>query len=267
MLGKLKLFVITTVFVFLLIGSGLVICPEPQASELRSATIVWGEEQLAGNQLFYSVYNDGRWSKSKQLTSSDAYNYMPTLAGGSNTLVVWAATEDKQTKLFYALLNRDEIIQPPKQIKTGFSSNVAPVLSLNSEGIPILVWSGNNGNLDDIYMTKYSGGAWQTPVRIHPQNKVPDFLPVMNMNSTGELIVEWTTFGNNGPVQITKNISSGVLNSTNVTTHFQEMKKTRQSASACMTQLPLQARDNPLLSVLFVCEEEAARHIRYFKGN
>ncbi len=54
---------------------------------------------------------------------------------------------------------------------------LAPSATVLDDGSWLAVWAGYDGDDDEIYWSRRSGGVWSAPRRLHPGNRVPDILP------------------------------------------------------------------------------------------
>ncbi len=223
---------------------------------LKKATIVWGQELSSSLELFYTTFSNGAWSKPKQLTFSGTLNYTPTLITDNynNTWVVWSSLEHSGIQLNYAILNGNIVIQQPKRIITRLKSNVGPFIAIH-KNVPTLVWAGNNGDNDDIYLSKFKGNKWITPQRIHPTNSTPDYLPRLIIDENDTISVEWVTIGPKGQNILIKTMDSKTFKKKSISLLTRNTRKKRTHLlRKCLNNLPENGLNYQLSSMALTCD-------------
>lgn len=164
----------------------------PGASD-KTAELIWGKEVNGRYVLFYSLLENDRWQEPVQLTSGDRTSLVPTIAAGRSgeTVAAWSYVLGENTFLEFAVLEGGRIQSGPGRIETGMRANLGAFLAVDGNGVPWLVWSGNNGTPSDIFYSVRRNGRWLPPQRVHPANDVPDIMPELETGTGGEMIVHW----------------------------------------------------------------------------
>ena len=105
----------------------------------------------------------------------------------------WTTLEKGQDRIFYCTLKGDTW-SSPQPMSTPFSSNTSPALAVDENQTLWMVWSGYDGEDNEIYFATWEGAQWSSPLRVHTDNTVPDILPEIYMEPSGDLIVRWQSF-------------------------------------------------------------------------
>lgn len=181
------------------------------AGEQESAEMVWIKPTGRGNAIMYSALLNSGWSTPVQLSDDGKTNLVPTIAGAGNnlTFVVWSVVNRGGSNLNFCILRNGVIIKGPEKIETGMSSNLAAFLAAGDDGVPWLVWSGNNGTTSDIYYAVWQDNHWLPPGKVHAWNSVPDILPRLEISQDGKILVTWNRFGPNGYMSLTEVLKPG----------------------------------------------------------
>lgn len=261
-------------FISLLSATFFLVGKEPSLAQenrnltqsMQRATICWVDHKDSAYELFFSFFDNGKWSRAKQLTDSRSVNYLPTLADdGNNTWIVWSARTEMGIKLHYAITRKGIIIQPPRMIETGMTSNVGPHLTFLKNGTPLVVWAGNNGDDDDIYSSSWNGKRWTPPQRLHANNGIPDYLPKIIVDQRGESAVRWFTIGPEGQFVIERSLENALIKSMELT-QLKTMTKELQvkALNRCLAGLPAEIKNPELSTINFLCEgEDASQQIKF----
>ncbi len=237
---------------------------------LNKATIIWVGKKKAAFELFFSFFENGKWNKSRQLTFSDSINYLPTITNDKkgNTWGVWSALTKSGIQLHFAVIRNGIMIQEPKIIETGLSSNVGPYLEIDTNGKPLLVWAGNKGEDDDIYFSSWNDTKWDKPLRLHPKNEIPDYLPKIFIDQKGGGSVEWSTIGPEGQFIMERSLRSPIVKRNSVSIKNKiARQKNKEIIDNCLDVLPSEIQNIELSSIVLSCEGYTSpRQVRYL-GN
>ena len=160
------------------------------------AELLWVEQVQKEQQIKFSELVDGEWSDPTTLFASENALTSPALGSSSNgdRLVIW--TEQRRTKT---------VLQSMQQTAGGtwgavriFSEtgreNYAASIVHDLNDVAWVFWSSTRSDLSEIFMVKSGPTGWSKPLQIHPDNAVPDILPVAALNSEGDVEVEWTQY-------------------------------------------------------------------------
>ncbi len=168
--------------------------------------LIWSETVAGNNEIFYRESIKGEWVSQVQLTHFEPNNVYPSIDVSTNNdvWVVWVSTNGVGTDLYFTVRIRKQWTLPQK-IETGFSENSAPSVVVDASDIPWIVWSGNAEGDDDVYFTKWNGMAWDMPVQINMDNRTPDILPFIGMDTTGMPWVAWLGWQEEKYIKIFRN--------------------------------------------------------------
>lgn len=79
------------------------------------------------------------------------------------------------------------------------NDNREPVIITDSSGTPLIVWTGVDDNYSDLFWSRWAGGRWSKPQKVHADNSVPDVNPSFSTNGAGEIELSWQTFSDESP--------------------------------------------------------------------
>jgi hypothetical protein len=126
-------------------------------------------------QLFYSFFNNHRWTEPQQLTSNDEIKYSVQLvATGSRYLITWAQDSDSDTKtlddrsMYYSVVQRNGKNTTVQAINENEQTIITPVLGRYGENA-LLAYVGADETPGDtspvMYSLSYSfnEGKWESP--------------------------------------------------------------------------------------------------------
>jgi len=189
-------------------GSGIVLAALILASRLmwgasavaapRDAVVVWGKLDGHTINLFFSRKSGNHWSNPEQISHSGLPEILPAVVGDAdgNAWVVWVELHGVNGQLWYRF-QRDGVWLPEAPLPADMKTSVAPSLILDKNKVLWLVWTGNDGmdgEDDDIFYTRWNGSGWDSPLKVHENNKVFDFLPDLAVGRDGYPLVTWSTY-------------------------------------------------------------------------
>lgn len=163
----------------------------------QHAELVWSESDGLRHEIYASNYHAGQWSEPYQITDDNADNLHPAVDTDADgrKWVVWTAIEETGYEIKYTIFEHGEW-REPKVLPSSLRSNIKPSVALDDKNIPWVVWTGNDGGNDEIYFSRFIDGKWEKEGRVHKKNEVPDILPVINLDTSGELTVSWEGYRN-----------------------------------------------------------------------
>lgn len=169
--------------------------PAQKTTTLQQMEIIWSESDGQNQAIYTSSFRDGSWAAPTKLTDGQAANLHPTIDVDQKQRkwAAWTAINGRRFVIKYSSATDDQW-QSPKDLPSTLQTNIKPAIAVDATDTPWLVWSGNNGGNDDIYYAKYQEGSWTTPKRVHELNRVPDVLPFLTINQSGNPEVSWDGF-------------------------------------------------------------------------
>jgi hypothetical protein len=168
-----------------------------EVQKIQSADLTWSEFDGAGHAIWFSSWQQKAWAQPKQIVNDRFINIHPQVytAPDGSRLLAWTTIEDGHFSLRYSQQKKG-VWSDPKIIPSKLSSNIAPSVLIDEQNVSWIVWAGNNGNgeLDDIYFSRLMNGVWTPAQRINPPNNVPDILPQLSHDDTGQTQVTWQSY-------------------------------------------------------------------------
>ena len=167
-----------------------------QAPQHPRAELLWVEQVQKEQQIKFSALVNGEWSDPVILFTSENSLTSPALGSSSSgdRLVIW--TEQRRTKT---------VLQSMQQgagsawgaarifTDTGRENYAASIVyDLNDQAW--VFWSSTRKDLSEIFVATTGANGWSKPQQIHPDNAVPDILPVAALNRDGDIEVAWTQY-------------------------------------------------------------------------
>ena len=122
-------------------------------------------------------------------------------------LAVWSTVSATGSILKFNL-KRGGSWQGPQVLTGRLSTNLAPVVVYDNSDIAWVFWSANNGDDDDIYMSRLVNGTWTPAQRVHTDNDVPDILAQAGQDEHGNVWVTWQQLQDDAYVELTQSYES-----------------------------------------------------------
>lgn len=163
--------------------------------ELQRADLVWSDADGISRAVWFSAWQGDGWTAPVRITDDALVNLHPQVDGGADggRLLAWTGIEHGSLTLRYSMQQGGSWSEP-RTVATGLSSNIAPSVLIDGQNTAWMVWAGNDGGLDDVYSSRLVDGVWQKPLRVHPTNDVPDFLPQLSLSELGLPVVSWQSY-------------------------------------------------------------------------
>lgn len=117
--------------------------------------------------------------------------------------MVWTVLNGLKSDLFYTTRDGNQWAAA-QQIRTDLPNNNKPSMVVDPQGSVWVVWSGLDGDDDEIFYSVWKDGTWQAPGRIGVDNEVPDIFPVIDLAEDGSPWVRWSTFGDGAYIQVAR---------------------------------------------------------------
>ena len=160
------------------------------------AELLWIEQLQTEYQVRFSELIDGQWTPPKVLFASDNSLTSPALGSSSSgdRLAIW--TEQRRAKTVLQSMHQTAGGRwGPARIFTDTGrENYAASIVFDLNDVAWVFWSSTRKALSEIFMAKSAETGWSKPQQIHPENSVPDILPVAALNTNGDVEVEWTQY-------------------------------------------------------------------------
>jgi hypothetical protein len=143
-------------------------------------------------EIFFSSLINQSWTEPFQITYDNSDNLSPSIERTSQGVryVVWAALDHTGHTIRYAFSEGNGWSEPRVIPELPWTATT-PFISAGPDGEIWVVFTGNNGDDDDIYYTRLAGATWTKPERVHAQNETPDINPYFEIDEIGRLLVTW----------------------------------------------------------------------------
>ena len=174
----------------------------------QQAQFVWSEDGANGSRLLISEYNNGNWKPGEVIVEDSHWNLLPALGADSKNdkMVVYSTIESNGSVLKYAM-KRGQNWESPQVLSNTMKTNLAPVVVFDDSDVSWVFWAANNGDDDDIYVSRFINGAWSEPQMVNEDNNVPDILPEAGQDEAGNIWVSWQSLTDNGYETRTKSFA------------------------------------------------------------
>lgn len=167
--------------------------------------IIWTQMETTGISLNLSSKQEGIWS-SLIFTVEESQNpiIVPTLSVNPNgdIWVAWTELRGDQGRLRYRIKENGKWGTSDDLI-TKTTSDMAPSICLDTDGVPWMVWSGTDETDDDIYASRWLDGQWQAPEIVNEDDGWPDILPIISVDEQNRITVTWQGYNGKRYVQYT----------------------------------------------------------------
>lgn len=169
----------------------------PAMAQKNDGHIVWSQSSLNRYSLKMSIKRNNQWSTPEIIEESDNPIIVPALSvkQGGDIYAAWTELNGVQGRIRYKI-KHNGAWESTQELNTSTSSDMAPAIIIDSFGIPWLVWSGTDETDDDIYFSRWIGNQWQPPERVNDNDKWPDILPSIAVDSRNRITATW--LGYNG---------------------------------------------------------------------
>lgn len=182
---------------FLLLVSGeFVLAEREEAGTLdRELNLVWSANYDQGEQIFFSSYKKNNWTIPVQISDSEGFVFQPVSSAGADgsIWVVWTAMQKEKRLLQFSVYEAGQWIKP-RRIETGMDDNRGATLIVDDNGTPWIAWTAVKEGYSDVFWSRWNGTRWESPVKVHPDNNVPDTHPALAIDESGQVLLSWRTF-------------------------------------------------------------------------
>jgi len=164
---------------------------------INIAAMVAAEQGKNSQDISYRTYNGKQWTKPFFISNNRLNSATPaiTVDAEGNIWVMWSEANAKATELRYRIKHKvSNTWGEVKSFETGFGNNALPALITDKKGVLWSFWAAVDGEDDEIFYSRYESGSWHKPLRVAPDNKVPDLEPRVALNKFGEPRVSWNSF-------------------------------------------------------------------------
>lgn len=173
-------------------------------SSVHSAELIWSETSNTGSTIYKSEYKNATLVQKIVVVQNGNLNILPAISTAKNgsTMIVWSRITDEGSVLDY-IYTPEKGQKVTGTFKTQLATNLAPVIIHDTNNIPWLFWSANNGKDDNIFFSRFIANTWENATQVNSENNVPDILPVAGTTADGLIWVSWQQLNNNSYIELT----------------------------------------------------------------
>jgi hypothetical protein len=146
----------------------------------------------------------GDWSAPVCVDDGGLDHYWPAVAAiGDGALVVWSSQDDGNFDLYWSIVKNDGSILPPERLTdsphTDFHARMvgdgmgSEGVGSNGAGSATLVWQSSRDGQADVYLRRFTDGAWQDEHRVSPSS-ANDWQPDLAISSDGTVWISWDSY-------------------------------------------------------------------------
>ncbi|MCK5708827.1 MAG: hypothetical protein KAI43_14355 [Candidatus Aureabacteria bacterium] len=145
----------------------------------ESFWITYTAKKGSQSQIFIQQFDKDNWQEAIQVTDSLSYNTAPAIAviPDGSLWVTWSGFDNINTSIYAKQFKDGEWSKEYKVSIPNQFEDSQPSIDIDSNGNPVIVWSGNNGQEDNILISFFSGSAWSNEAQINIKNQTPDVDP------------------------------------------------------------------------------------------
>jgi hypothetical protein len=165
--------------------------------------IIWTENDAGRHSLKMRSKIGSQWSKSVvkiEESQNPIIGPTATMNARGDTWVAWTELSGMNGRLQYRI-QRGGRWGAAAEVPTQTTSDMAPSMIVDPQGIPWMVWSGTDETDDDIYFSRWIGSQWQKPERVNEDDGWPDILPSIELDSQNRVRVSWQGYNGDRYVQ------------------------------------------------------------------
>jgi hypothetical protein len=198
--------ILTVCSLFLLLFTPVVHAENTEPlSTLQELQLVFSADYGSGEQIFFSSYQKNNWTIPVQISDSPNFVFHPVSGIGSDgkIWVVWTQADNKGKFLYYSVFSNSRWSQS-KKIETQMKDNRSATLIVDTDNIPWLAWLAVEKTYSDVFWSRWNGSGWDSPIKAHADNNVPDIQPGFSLQESGRIRLSWQTFVDVGYVTASK---------------------------------------------------------------
>ena len=165
--------------------------------DINDLWYVWTEYNGPNTDIYCSHWNGSSWAEPAKLTDTSTSNFTPSVAQDKdgNPWVVWTGWDGVNTSIYCRHRQENGHWAPVAQVDdVDIYSDSAPAITFDSDNKPWVVWCGNDGRDDDIYVSCWEMKHWSSPIMINNDNLTPDIMPAIISDSNNNIIIAWCGF-------------------------------------------------------------------------
>lgn len=158
---------------------------------------VWSGYDGSDMEIYYSYWDGKKWGKVQQITDNPTNDFSPALAldQDGNSWLVWAGEDGVGTSIYCSYWNGKRWSEIKQVSDINIYEDTLPVIAFDNKNTPFIVWCGNDGVDDDIYLSSWTGNRWSSPKMVNTDDATPDITPAVCFDKQDRLLVVWCGYG------------------------------------------------------------------------
>jgi hypothetical protein len=186
----------------------LVVGAQSQPLEGREVDLVWSTSDGQRMEIYYAHRLNGVWAEPVRITDDYYDNMYPVIDRDSTGTrwLFWTAYSNGRMELRYTS-GRDGTWRESTTLADRMKTNISPSVVIDKEDTVWVAWSANDGGVDDIYVAFKDKNSWSEPAMPHAPNDVPDILPEVGLEDSGNPEVTWQSLQNGALLTLTSRFS------------------------------------------------------------
>lgn len=169
-------------------------------AQAAEAEMIWALGNGDTSKILISLYRNGKWQGRQLVEEDDQLYILPALGSHPNgkRLAVWVSVDSNGKSVLKYCFKEDGKWQASGILTDIYLVNLAPVIVFDTTGKPYVLWSANDGEDDDIFMSTLRNNRWTKPILINEENDVPDIFPGAGIDDGQNVWVGWQQLNSDG---------------------------------------------------------------------
>ena len=186
-----------------LYGGDVAVAETPSALPFNGMDMVWAEKDGLRHEVFYSSWDGENWSDPIRVTNDDSDNVAPCIdaATDGKKHLVWMSVDVTGHRVKHAAFDGAKW-SDSQQIPSLPAVSGAPFVAIGENDEVWVVFSGNNGEDDDIFTTRLVDGEWTNYQQVNADNESPDIHPFVEVDNDNKVRITWQGYRESGYVTL-----------------------------------------------------------------
>ncbi len=149
------------------------------------------------NHIMHSRYANDEWTKAEIIYSNNhpitSIGFVKDLNGVE--ILVWSEQIKTRSVIMKMQRSSGQMLWSQAKLFINFGKeNLASTMVIDRANQIWLFFSSNQGDLDDVYLSKRSELGWSSPIKVNNNNKVPDIQPHAKLDKNGNVLISWRSY-------------------------------------------------------------------------
>lgn len=159
---------------------------------------VWAGYDGHDTEIYYSYWDGKKWAGIQQITDNLSNDLSPTLAldKDKNPWIVWSGEDGVSSSIYCRYWDGQRWSSIVQVSEVNIYEDTLPMIAFDNKNIPWVVWCGNDGVDDDIYVSSYSYSkkGWINHGMVNSDDNTPDITPVLCFDIYNNAVVVWSGY-------------------------------------------------------------------------